>query len=117
MKKNTYNVDSLIQEDPEVIKTIMLKVSKTENSIKEKENSDIANNELDIITTILKDESIFNQIKEKQLITKNDLSNSINIFKGTENKSIEENVKELETIVEKIEKMEVKEKEGIKITN
>ena len=111
LTKNTYNVDSLIQEDPEVIKTIMLKVSKTENSIKEKENLDIANNELDIITTILKDESIFNQIKEKQLITKNDLSNSINIFKGTENKSIEENVKELETIVEKIEKMEVKEKE------
>ena len=108
LTKNTYNVDSIIQEDPELIKTLVNKVSKQENSIKEKENMDIADNELTILSTIVKDDSNFAQVKEKNLITKDDLTNCINIYKGNEDKSISDNVKDLEEIVEK---MTTKEKE------
>ena len=108
LTKNTYNVDSIIQEDPDLIKTLVNKVSKQENSIKEKENMDIADNELSILSSIVKDESNFAQVKEKNLITKDDLTNTINIYKGNEDKSISDNVKDLE---ETVEKMTTKEKE------
>ena len=36
--KNTYNVDTILEEDPETFKTIAEKLSKKENVIKEKEN-------------------------------------------------------------------------------
>ena len=48
LTKNTYNVDNIIQDNPEFIKTLISKLSRAENSIKEKENLDIANNELKI---------------------------------------------------------------------
>ena len=111
LTKNTYNVDSIIQDDPELIKTMILKVSKPENVMKEKENIDIANNELSIIGSILKDESNFAQIEEKKLITKDNLTSSINIYKGIEDKSLNENIKDFEEIVEKMEKKEKEEKE------
>ena len=108
LTKNTYNVDSIIQEDPELIKTLINKVSKPENSIKEEENMDIVDNELTILSSIVKDGSNFSQIKEKNLITKDDLNNCINMYKENENKSIKENIKDLQDAVEK---MTTKEKE------
>ena len=90
---------------------MILKVSKPENVMKEKENIDIANNELSIIGSILKDESNFAQIEEKKLITKDNLTSSINIYKGIEDKSLNENIKDFEEIVEKMEKKEKEEKE------
>ena len=108
LTKNTYNVDSIIQDDPELIKTIILKVSKPENIIKEKDNIDIANNELSIVNSIIKDESNFAQIKNKNLIEKDDLTNIINNYKSCEEKEVCENIKDLEEIVEK---MTTKEKE------
>jgi len=63
-----------------------------------------------ILITIVKDDSNFAQVKEKNLITKDDLTNCINIYKGNEDKSISDNVKDLEEIVEK---MTTKEKEPV----
>ena len=112
LTKNTYNVDNIIQEDPDFIKTIIQKVNKPENAIKEKENADITNNELSIINSIVKDESNFIQIKNKNLITKDDLTNIINTYKSNEDKEIVENIKDIEKIVEKMETRE-KEQEQI----
>ena len=106
LTKNTYNVDNIIQEDPELIKTIMEKVSKSENVIKDKENVDIANNELNIINSIIKDESNLAQIKDKNLISKENIENSIKMYKDTGNEELNENIKDIEQVVEKMETKE-----------
>ena len=108
LTKNTYNVDNIIQEDPELIKTIMEKVSKSENVIKDKENVDIANNELNIINSIIKDESNLAQIQSKNLISKENIESSIKMYKEAGNEELTENIKDIEQVVEK---METKEKE------
>ena len=90
----------------ELIKTIMEKVSKSENVIKDKENVDIANNELNIINSIIKDESNLAQIKDKNLISKENIENSIKMYKDTGNEELNENIKDIEQVVEKMETKE-----------
>ena len=101
LTKNTYNVDTIIQDDPDTFKTIALKCAKPENVIKDKENIDIALNELNIISSVLKDNSNYQQIHEKNLITEDDLKNIINNYKGVD-KSLDETLKDLEGILAKM---------------
>ena len=84
------------------------KVSKSENVIKDKENIDIANNELTILNSLIKDESNLAQIKNKNLISKDNLRISVKLYKESGEESLSENIKDIEQVVEK---METKEKE------
>ena len=99
--KNTFNVDTIIQEDPDTFKTIAIKAAKPENVIKDKENIDIALNELNIITSVLKDNSNYAEIVEKKLITEDDLTNIINNYKDIDDK-LAENLKELQGILDRM---------------
>ena len=108
LTKNTYNIDNILQEDPDLVKTMLEKVSKSENVIKDKENIDIANNELTILNSLIKDESNLAQIKNKNLISKDNLRISVKLYKESGEESLSENIKDIEQVVEK---METKEKE------
>ena len=101
LTKNTYNVDNIIQDDPDTFKTITQKCAKPENVLKDKENLDIALNELNIITSVLKDNSNYTQIVDKNLITEDDLQNIIKNYKGVDD-SLAQNLKELEAILERM---------------
>ena len=101
LTKNTYNVDNIIQDDPDTFKTIAEKAAKPENVIKDKENLDIVLNELNIITSVLKDNSNYQQIVDKSLITEDDINNIIKNYKGIDD-SLAQNLKDLEAILEKM---------------
>ena len=105
LTKNTYNVDTIIQEDPDTFKTIASKAAKPENVLKDKENLDIALNELNIISSVLKDNSNYGQVVEKKLITEDDLRNIINNYKGVDPK-LDEILKDLMTILNKMSNKE-----------
>ena len=101
LTKNTYNVDNIIQDDPETFTTIAQKAAKAENVIKDKENIDIALNEINIITSVLKDNSNYTQIVDKSLITEDDVRNIIENYKGVDD-GLVNNLKELEKILERM---------------
>ena len=101
LTKNTYNVDNIIQDDPDTFKTISLKCAKPENVIKEKENIDIPKNELNIIASVLKDNSNYTQIVDKNLINEDDLKNTIDNYKGVDD-SLAEILKELQILLDRI---------------
>ena len=101
LTKNTYNVDNIIQDDPDTFKTIAQKCAKPENVIKDKENIDIPLNELNIITSVLKDNSNYQQIVDKNLITEDDLKNIIENYKGVDD-TLTQNLKDLETILDRM---------------
>ena len=107
LTKNTYNVDTIIQEDPDTFKTIALKCAKPENAIKDKENIDIPLNEVNIITSVLKDNSNYDQVIEKKLITEDDLKNIINNYNGVDPR-FDEMLKDLQAILDKMCKKEEK---------
>ena len=101
LTKNTYNVDNIIQDDPDTFKTIAAKCAKPENVIKDKANIDIPFNEIGIITSVLKDNSNYQQIHDKNLITEDDLKNIINNYNGVDD-SLTENLKELQAILDRM---------------
>ena len=101
LTKNTYNVDTIIQDDPDTFKTITAKCAKPENVIKDKENIDIPLNELNIITSVLKDNSNYAQVVDKKLITEDDLRNIIANYQGVD-PVLDENLKDLGKILEKM---------------
>ena len=101
LTKNTYNVDNIIQDDPDTFKTIAAKCAKPENVIKDKANIDIPFNEIGIITSVLKDNSNYQQIHDKNLITEDDLKNIINNYNGVDD-SLTENLKELQSILDRM---------------
>ena len=102
LMKNTYNVDTILEEDPETFKTIAEKLSKKENVIKEKENIEIPKNELGIIVSVLKDNNNYKQVMAKKLITDADVKNILENYKGVD-PSLEENLKELKSIYDRMQ--------------
>ena len=101
LTKNTYNVDTIIQDEPDTFKTITAKCAKPENVIKDKENIDIPLNELGIISSVLKDNSNYSQVVDKKLVTEDDLKNIIANYQGVD-PSLDEHLKDLGKILEKM---------------
>ena len=102
LMKNTYNVDTILEEDPDTFKTIAEKLSKKENVIKEKENIIIPKNELGIIVSVLKDNNSYKQVLSKKLISDADVKNMLENYKGVD-PSLEELLKELKAIHDRMQ--------------
>ena len=96
--KNIYNVENIIEKKPEVIQSILDKVVQKDNIIKDGENIDIPQKELNIITSIFKDKNNANQIMEKKLIVPENISSIIENYKDVE--SLNDLLNELQNIMD-----------------
>ena len=97
LSKNTFNVESIIENKPEIIKSILDKVVEKENVIKDAENIDIPQKELNIITSIFKDKNNSNLIMEKGLFVPENISQIIDNYKDV-HESLNDLLKELQNI-------------------
>ena len=97
--KNTYNVENIIEKKPEIIKAVMDKVVQKDNVIKDEQNIDIPQKELNIITSIFKDKHNANQLIEKQLIVPENVESIIDNYKGV-HESLNDLLSELQNIMD-----------------
>ena len=97
LSKNTFNVENIIENKPEIIKSIVDKVVQKENIIKDAENIDIPQKELNIITSLLKDKNNSNLIMEKGLFVPENISQIIDNYKDV-HESLNDLLKELQNI-------------------
>ena len=94
--KNTFNVENILEKKPEIIKSIINKVLLKENIIKDENNIDIPEKELNIVVSMLKDKNNFSQICEKNLIIPENISTIIDNYKDV--KSLNDLLNELQNI-------------------
>ena len=95
--KNTFNVETILEKKPEIIKAILDKTVKKENIIKEENNIDIPLKELNSIISVLKDKNNSSKIIENNLIVPENISNIIDNYKGIHG-SLNEALNELQNI-------------------
>ena len=97
--KNTFNVENIIEQKPEIIKATLDKVVLPENIIKDENNIDIPQKELNSIVSILKDKNNSSQVMEKNIITPDNISNIINNYKDV-HPSLNESLNDLQNILD-----------------
>ena len=97
LSKNTFNVENIIENKPEIIKSIVDKVVQKENVIKDAENIDIPQKELSNITSILKDKNNSSLIVEKGLFVPENIPQIIDNYKDT-HESLNDLLNELQNI-------------------
>ena len=97
--KNTFNVENIIGKYPEIIKSTLNKAILEDNIIKDENNIDIAQKELNTIVSILKDKNNYSQIVEKNLIIPDNITNIINNYKDV-HPSLNESLTDLQNILD-----------------
>ena len=106
--KNTYNTEIILNKTPEIIQTVITDMVQNNDEVKkEEDNREIIKDELNIITSMLKDQNNVNQLIEKNLITKENINDIINNFESS-NEIKTESLNELKKIVEIIKLQENK---------
>ena len=96
--KNSYNVDTLLNEDPETFKVIGKKVSTAQNVIKDDDDVDIAETEIETVVTIMKDDNNYNQLTTNQLISDNELTEYVKVYTGV-NKRLDSKIEDVQCII------------------
>ena len=97
--KNTFNVENIIGKHPEIIKSTLNKVVLEDNLIKDENNIDIVQKELNSLVSILKDKNNSSQIIEKKLIVTDNIINIINNYKDV-HPSLNESLTDLQNILD-----------------
>ena len=97
--KNTFNVENILEKKPEIIKSIIDKAVKKENVIKDVDNIDIPQKELQAISSMLKDKNNSTQLIEKNLISPDNISEIINNYKDV-HESLNDSLNQLQNILD-----------------
>ena len=121
--KNTYNTEIILNKNPEIIQNIISEeVQKNDGLEKEEEKKEYKNDELVLISSILKDKKNLEQLLEKKIVTKEGIDKIISNYEDPDN-TTNEPLNELKNIAKifkeeviqdneiKEEKVEIKEKE------
>lgn len=98
--KNSYNIDTLVVNEPQTFKVLAKRIASPDTVIKEKENFDIAANEIDTVNTIMKDRNNYKTMGEKELIQEGDLQSGITNYEKCEDELVKPKVAEAKNIIE-----------------
>lgn len=98
--KNSYNIDTLVVNDPQAFKVLAKRIASPESVIKEKENFDIAANEIETVNTIMKDRNNYKTMGEKELIQEGDMQNAITNYEKCEDELVKPKIAETKSIIE-----------------
>ncbi len=98
--KNSYNIDTILSDDPETFKVLAKRVSSTTSAKLNKDNNDvdIASTELDNVNSIMKDGNNYEVMTKKELIIESDLQNAIVNYKDY-NKEVDPKLEEMQKII------------------